>query len=488
MMDVARLTEIGGGLARIHGATAAARAEHPAVRLPDENGRFVTLSHGELDHRSAAVAGWFQAQGITKGDRVLLCAPNSTGFVLAYLALHRIGAVVVLANPAYTDAELRHLYTDSEARAAILPDDRALDTPLRVSAEQPLPAGDPVPATPAVPDDPAVLAYTSGTTGVPKGVVLTQANLYSSIRAVMAAWQWSPRDVLVHALPLSHQHGLGGLHATLLAGSTAVLLPRFDPAEFTAHVLESRATVLFGVPAIYRRLLAEPDQLAALARVRPRLVVSGSAPLDAADCAALGEVFGQIPLERYGTTESGLNVANPYAGGRQPGTVGLPLPGVRLRLLEDAEIAVAGPQVFRRYWNRPEASAEAFTEDGFFRTGDLGEFDPESGHLRISGRKKELIISGGLNVYPREVELAIEAHPDVAEAGVAGVASARWGEEVTAWVVPRQGTRPGEAELLAHAAARLAKYKCPKHIHLVPDLPRNSMGKLMRRALGTRNQ
>jgi malonyl-CoA/methylmalonyl-CoA synthetase len=287
--------------------------------------------------------------------------------------------------------------------------------------------------------------------------------------------------VLVHALPLSHQHGLSGVHLSLLCGSRAVIFSRFDPAALTGAIVEHRATVLFAVPAMYERLhgwdgIRDAD-LSSL-----RLAVSGSAPLPAALAERVADRLGQLPLERYGSTEAGLDVSNAYDGPRRPGRVGWALPGIELRLDgEDGEILVRGPQVFDGYWNRPDATAEALTEDGWFRTGDLGRLDDEDGSLEITGRSKELIISGGLNVYPREVEAALEDHPAVAQVAVAGVPSERWGEEVVAFVVAA-GDLDGDA-LIAHCRERLSSYKCPKRVVALDELPVNRMGKVRRDAL-----
>jgi malonyl-CoA/methylmalonyl-CoA synthetase len=380
----------------------------------------------------------------------------------------------------------------------------------------------------------------------------------------MAAWRWTSGDVLVHALPLFHQHGLGGVHATLIAGSTAHLQSRFDPAGLIDLARRTAATVLFGVPASYQALLDAAREAAGLAgepggggpsAAGPllgglRLAVCGSAPLSPDLARALPGLLGQLPLVRYGTTESGLDVSNPLAGAR-PDTVGLPLPGVECRVWPaqpfgagggaapaprsgaepggddgagrgggggagrggasgagpggaseaepgdvpeaelgeeasagtDGEIQVRGPQVFTGYWGDPAGTAAAFTADGWFRTGDIGAIDPASGHLVIRGRIKELIITGGLNVYPREVEIALESHPAVAEAAVAAVPHPRWGEQVTAWVVLRPGHPLDEETLIGHARTQLAAYKCPKQVFQVAALPRNAVGKLNRRAL-----
>jgi malonyl-CoA/methylmalonyl-CoA synthetase len=341
-----------------------------------------------------------------------------------------------------------------------------------------LPDGPDVDVDVAGPADPALIGYTSGTTGVPKGAVLSHANLLASSEAVRLAWRWSQIDRLVLALPLFHIHGLGvGLHGTLLAGASAVLLPRFDPGAVLDAATRHEATLFFGVPTMYARLAASP-RLEELARLR--LCVSGSAPLPPALFERLADGCGQRVVERYGMTETGMNVSNPHDGERRPGSVGLPLPGVEGRLAESGEILLRGPNVFTGYWGNPSATEASF-EDGWFRTGDVGDLDPD-GYLRIVGRTKELIITGGLNVYPREVEDVLIAHPGVAEVAVAGLPDEEWGEVVTAFVVPAGDPPPAE-DLVAHAAGQLAPYKCPRAVHFVESLPRNALGKLLRHEL-----
>ncbi|MGH3230053.1 MAG: class I adenylate-forming enzyme family protein [Streptosporangiaceae bacterium] len=451
------------------------------------------LTHAELDDGAARVAGWLTHR-VRPGDRVLLAAAASAGFIRCYLGALRAGAVVVLANPGYTAAELGYLVTDSGAALAF-----ADPAPARIlSGLGSVPTADvsdlPVGGSPASgvtpgPGDTAVLAYTSGTTGRPKGVPLTHGRLAASIRSAMAAWRWSADDVLAHALPLYHQHGLSGLHAALIAGGTVHIQSRFSPAGLVEAIGNTGATVLFGVPTIYQALLAAEVDVAPLRGLR--LVVCGSAPLNPALAQRLAGALGRVPLIRYGTTETGLNVSHPVDD-RRGDTVGVPLPGVLARIGgqsggaepgTDGEIQLRGPQVFPGYWHDPAATRAAFTPDGWFRTGDIGAVDPATGHLRIKGRTKEIIITGGLNVYPREVEIVLEEHPSVAEAAVAGVPDERWGEQVTAWVVMRDGRAFDEAALIAYVRERLAGYKCPKRVFRRAALPRNHMGKIVRSAL-----
>jgi acyl-CoA synthetase (AMP-forming)/AMP-acid ligase II len=472
------------------------------------------VTHAEIDEGAGRVAAWL-ATRIRPGDRVLLVAGASISFAHCYLGALRAGAVVVLANPGYTAAELGHLVADSGAtlafadrqparRLAELTAARPEGPPLVTVDVRALPgsagrisglakAGRGRTAIAARPDDIALLAYTSGTTGRPKGVPLTHRQLALSIRAAQAAWRWQADDVLVHALPLYHQHGLGGVHAALIAGGTVHIRSKFSAADLVQAIRGTRASVLFAVPTIYQALLDAPGARAGDLQ-RLRLAVCGSAPLSPALAGRLPTVLGGLPLVRYGTTETGLNLSNPVADPRGD-TVGVALPGVLARIAatgrtgladlgQDGEIQLRGPHVLAGYWNDPAATEAAFTPDGWFRTGDIGAVDPASGHLSIRGRIKELIITGGLNVYPREVEIVLEGHPSVAEAAVTGVADERWGERVTAWVVLRDGHGFDETGLIAHAHTMLAGYKCPKRVFSLAALPRSQLGKIVRSALG----
>jgi malonyl-CoA/methylmalonyl-CoA synthetase len=449
------------------------------------------VTAGDLDRASREVAARLAGAGLRPGDRILMSAATSVELVETHVAALRLGLVVVPANTAYREREIAHLVGDAGPRAAVVDDpDRAgwirrADPDVLVvgpGVDVPHPPGGPAPVLDAVrPEDPAILGYTSGTTGTPKGAVLSHGNLLASSESVRLAWRWTGDDRLVLALPLFHIHGLGvGLHGTLLTGATAVLLPRFDPDAVLDAVAAHDATLFFGVPTMYARLAGSP-RLGELGRLR--LCVSGSAPLPPAVFDRLADGSGQRILERYGMTETGMNVSNPYDGERRPGTVGFPLPGVELRLGRDGEVQVRGPNVFGGYWKRPDATAAAFTDDGWFKTGDIGEHDPD-GYLRLVGRAKDLIITGGLNVYPREVEDVFLEHPAVAEVAVAGTADPEWGEIVTAWIVPTPGaTRPKDVELAGFAADRLARFKCPRRFVFVDALPRNALGKVLRHEL-----
>jgi malonyl-CoA/methylmalonyl-CoA synthetase len=403
--------------------------------IRDLDGRW--FSDDELAERIAAQAAELE-QATPSGERILLEAGRDAAYVIRYLAVLRAGRVAVPVNPEYPPPERTRIAAAARA------------------------GNDPA----------ALLLFTSGTTGTPKGVPLTREHLDAGARAVTQSWEWSSEDTLLLALPLFHMHGLGvGLHGALAAGSRIVLRPGFAPADIAEHA--GGATMFFGVPAMYERL-ARGGHLAALRGLR--LIVSGSAPLPAALSETVLAQAGQRPLERYGMTETGMITGNPLHGDRRPGTVGRPFPGVSLRLAADGEIEVRGPAVIDRYDGG--VGADAFTEDGWFRTGDVGALDPD-GYLRIVGRKKELIISGGFNVFPAEVEAVLAQCPGVEEVAVVGRSSGRWGEEVTAVVV---GAVDPQA-LRRFAAERLAPYKVPRAVEFVGELPRNALGKVLRNRL-----
>jgi malonyl-CoA/methylmalonyl-CoA synthetase len=448
------------------------------------------LTRGALEQASRRVAGRFHRAGLAPGERVLCSAATSMELVVAYLAALRLGLVVVPANTAYLEREIAHVVGDAEPRAAVVDDPERGEWARKAAGGDLLVVGPEADHTDGeAPEldlagrgDPALICYTSGTTGTPKGAVLRHGNLLAGAEALRLAWRWVQDDRLVLALPLFHIHGLGvGLHGTLLAGASAVLLPRFDVDQVLDAARDHRATLFFGVPTMYARLAGSPGvgELSAL-----RLLVSGSAALPPTVFERLAEGAGQRVLERYGMTETIMNVSNPYDGERRPGTVGLPLPGVELRLAAgDGEVLLRGPNVFDGYWRNPEATAEAFDQDGWFRTGDLGTLD-ELGYLRIEGRSKELIITGGYNVHPREVEELLLEHPAVAEVAVVGTPSEEWGEVVTAFVVPADpGDPPEEGELLGFTAERLASFKRPRLVRYLESLPRNALGKVLKHEL-----
>jgi malonyl-CoA/methylmalonyl-CoA synthetase len=435
------------------------------------------LSGADLLERTEGAARRLRGSGLQPGDRVVLSGGISASYVVAYCAALRAGLVVVPVNPAFTRAEVSTLLGAAQPAAAIVESDQmrgwmgdCIATDIGID----LPQGPAFAIDDVATNDPALLPFTSGTTGAPKGALLSHGNLLASAEALLVAWRWTRDDRLILALPLYHMHGLGnGVHGTLLAGASAILLPSFD-AEAVLRTA-SEATMFFGVPTMYTRIVAanEPERLAAL-----RLCVSGSAPMSADLHREVTDKCRQVALERYGMTETVMLVSNPYDGERRPGTVGFPLPGVEVRLdPELSEIEVRGPNVFGGYADRPDANAEAFTSDGWFRTGDVGSFDAD-GYLSIVGRTKELIITGGYNVYPREIEDLLVAHPSVIDAAVGGTPSEEWGEIVTAYVVATDDL--DDEQLLAWAAGRLAPYKRPRIVHHVDAIPRNHLGKVVR--------
>jgi malonyl-CoA/methylmalonyl-CoA synthetase len=460
-----------GSLPRAWAARWAADPSAPALAGADR--RWVT--NAELEGRSAVVAGRFAAAGLVPGDRLLMSAAPSVDVAVAHVAALRLGLTVVPVNTAFAPAEVANVATVAVPKLAVLDDPSRLSgVPSTGPTVEDLSDG-PVPELDAAaPGDVGLLVFTSGTTGTPKGVPLSHANLLASSASVGHAWRWTAADRLVLALPLFHVHGLGvGLHGTLLAGASTVILPAFDVDAVLDTAGAVGSTLLFGVPTMWVRFAASP-RIAELAAMR--LCVSGSAPLDPGTFDALAAGIGSPVLERYGMTETGMLVSNPYEGERKAGSVGLPLPGVDLRL-DDGEIAVRGPNVFGGYLDPVEG---AFADDGWFRTGDLGRLD-EDGYLRIVGRSKELIITGGYNVYPRDVEEVLRVHPAVADVAVAGAPDAEWGERVVAYVVP-DGPFDADA-VLAWAADRLAPYQRPRRVVVLDELPRNALGKVVRSAL-----
>jgi len=439
------------------------------------------MTAAEVEEKSAAAAGRLAAAGIEPGDRVVMSCPPSADLVLAHVAALRLGAIVVPVNTAFGPNELGNVWNEARPKLAVLDDPARLpDAPSCPPSLDDLPTKSATPMLDASrADDPAMLMFTSGTTGRPKGAILSHGNALASAEGVRTAWRWTPEDRLVLTLPLFHMHGLGvGVHGTLLTGASMAIAP-FSPDGVLDLAATEKATLFFGVPTMYVRLVTSPrvGELASL-----RLCVSGSAALAADVWRALAERGGQRVIERYGMTETFMNTSNPHDGDRRPGSVGFGLPGVEVRLGDNDEICVRGPNVLHSYWERPDATADAFC-DGWFLTGDIGEFDAD-GYLSIVGRSKDLIITGGFNVYPREIEELLAEHPAVAEAAVAGEPSDEWGETVVAYVVTSHAV--SEADLIEWCAARLAKYKRPRHVRFLDALPRNALGKVVKSELRTR--
>jgi malonyl-CoA/methylmalonyl-CoA synthetase len=447
-----------------------------------------SMTNEELEERSRVTAARLAATGLVAGDRIVFAARPSIAFVVAYVSAHRLGAVVVPLNTGYTLNEVRRVIESTKPSAAVV-DSSEIARMVRVASEDRcvvlgLPVEGPESREPRLDQadrhTPALICHTSGTTGASKGAALTSGNLLASAEAVRLAWRWTPDDRLLLSLPLFHLHGLGvGIHGTLTAGASVLLFDGFDPSAIADAARRGGGSIFFGVPTMYHRI-ARSD--AATAFTALRLCVSGSAPLPPDLHDAFGRQTGQRILERYGLTETVMNVSNPYEGERRPGSVGIPLPGVDVRVAGGGdqvpgEIEVRGPNVFSGYWNLDAATNNAFTADGWFRTGDIGRWDAD-GYLRIVGRSKELIISGGYNVYPGEVEDVLLSHPAVSEVAVVGRPSQEWGETVVAFVVSTESI--SSDELTSFAAERLASYKRPRRIEFISAIPRNDLGKVLR--------
>lgn len=478
-------------------------------RTPDKSCLILTdgraWTYDDVERASARMANLLVALGLRRGDRVAAQVDKSPEALVLYLASLRAGTVFLPLNPAYRQQEVEHFLNDAQpglfvcrpqlrdaapAREGGVPHTLTLDEHGRgslvdLAARQP----DVFDTTPSRPDDLAAILYTSGTTGRSKGAMLSHRNLLSNAEALVREWRFGADDVLLHMLPIFHIHGLFvACHCTLLAGSAMLFEPRFDVLR--AIELLPQATVFMGVPTYYTRLLAEPGFTRKCTK-GIRLFVSGSAPLLGETFNAFAQRTGQRILERYGMTEGGMYTSNPYAGDRRCGSVGPALPGVSVRVVDDSgetcaagtagHIQVCGENVFSAYWRMPEKTLEEFTADGYFRTGDIGHFDGD-GYLYISGRARDLIITGGLNVYPKEIEDVIDALPGINESAVIGLPHADFGEAVTAVVVGDKKTA-SEASVIAAVREKLAGFKVPKRVIFVDDLPRNAMGKIQKSVL-----
>ncbi|WP_136068089.1 malonate--CoA ligase [Modicisalibacter radicis] len=482
-----------------------AREEAPFITTREGHG----YTYRQALARSAQLAGALQALGVAPGDRVAVQVDKSPETILLYLACLRLGGVYLPLNTGYTAEEIRYFLGDAEPALFVCrPDD--LDAARRVADE----SGCPQVATlgtradgslmeqaeratpfetvePREANDLAAILYTSGTTGRSKGAMLTHRNLASNAASLVEAWRFSEADRLIHALPIFHTHGLFvACNVVLMAGASLLFLPRFDVDTIIEEL--PNGTTMMGVPTFYTRLLQD-ERLSAELTANMRLFTSGSAPLTAETHQAFEQRTGHAILERYGMTETNMNTSNPYDGERIAGTVGMPLPGVEVRVtdresheaLPQGEIGmleVRGPNVFIGYWRMPEKTREELLEDGFFVTGDLALVD-ERGYVHIVGRDKDLVISGGYNVYPKEVEQVIDELDGVVESAVIGVAHPDFGEGVTAVVVRAPDAEIDEAQVLASLSGRLAKYKQPKRVFFADSLPRNTMGKVQKNQL-----
>ncbi|TQV86053.1 AMP-binding protein [Exilibacterium tricleocarpae] len=458
----------------------------------------------DLYEESGRWANFLTAEGLKPGDRVSVQIDKCSQGITLYLGCLRAGLVYHPLNTAYQYGELEYFIDNAQPTAVVysapyannlhrLAESRGINCRLLLGPEHSVDLHSYEPAFKTVPTDAgdiAALLYSSGTTGRPKGIMLSHANLAANARALVAAWAFSDTDILLHALPMFHVHGLFvALGCALMSGAQLVYLPKFDVDQVLKEL--PAATVMMGVPTYYTRLLAEPRLSRALCR-NMRLFVSGSAPLLAETFKAFEARTGHTILERYGMTETNMNTSNPLHGKRKPGSVGLPLPGVEVRIAgpdrqplaagEVGDLQVRGPNVFKGYWQMPEKTREDFTADGFFNTGDIGVIDTD-GYISIVGRSKDMIISGGLNVYPKEVETVLDSLAAIRESAVIGVPHADFGEAVVAVVVPQAAGAVDEQAVLAAIKGQLANFKQPKRVITVTELPRNTMGKIQKNQL-----
>jgi malonyl-CoA/methylmalonyl-CoA synthetase len=479
-----------------------------ASRLAIETHDGQRISYADLIARAGQMANVLVSRGVKPGDRVAAQTEKSVPGLVLYLGTVRAGAVYLPLNTAYTLNELDYFITDAEPSLVVCDPAKAdgigaiaakvgakvetLDTNGKGSlTDAAAKASTEFNTVSRTNDDLAAILYTSGTTGRSKGAMLTHDNLASNSYSLVDYWRFTKDDLLIHALPIYHTHGLFvASNVTLFARASMIFLPKFDPEAIIK--LMARATVLMGVPTFYTRLLQSPA-LTRESTKHMRLFISGSAPLLADTHREWAARTGHAVLERYGMTETNMNTSNPYDGDRVPGAVGHALPGVTVRVTDPETgkelapdtigmIEVKGPNVFRGYWRMPEKTKAEFRDDGFFITGDLGKID-EKGYVHILGRGKDLVISGGFNVYPKEIESEIDAMPGVVESAVIGVPHADFGEGVTAVVVCNKGAKVDETSVLQALDGRLAKFKMPKRVFIVDDLPRNAMGKVQKNIL-----
>jgi malonyl-CoA/methylmalonyl-CoA synthetase len=459
------------------------------------------VSYRDLDAGIARVAHGLRERGLRAGDRIALFCENRLAFVYVYLAALRLGAISVPANILYRASDLAHVLTDADVSLVLASAETvshlATLAPYEIVAAETVEAWAADPAAPSAtfdavpsPDAPAVIVYTSGTTGRSKGAVLTHGNVAVIAAQLTTAWRWTANDTLAIALPLFHVHGLcAALNGTLACGGRLLLEKRFDAAAMLRRLEQPGVTMFFGVPTMYVRLLELPEPIAFPAL---RLCVSGSAALSADVFERFAARFGITILERYGATEFGFALSNRFGGPRVAGSVGVPLPGVRVKIASDdnggaaanavGELLVSGPNVFAGYWRNPTATATAFTidRDGtrWYRSGDLAAYDPQHNVYRIVGRLKDLIVSGGFNVYPLEIESEIDRFPGVHASAVVGAPDPVRGESVVAFVEPEPDTVVDVAELDGWLRVRIASFKIPKRFEIVAALPRNALGKV----------
>lgn len=469
------------------------------------------LSYNDLDLDSNQIANTLLDRGVRKGDRVILYLPKSVAFVICHLAIQKTGAIGVPLNPGFKRSEMEYLLADTQPALVlsgldqeriIKEIDPQLDT-ISIPTERPYQqldffrsASNGMPTGDIDPEDPGLLIYTSGTTGKPKGAMLTHGNLVHDARNIIDVWEIAESDVVCHALPLFHVHGLCfELHTALLAGAHVLMLNEFSPESVTDALARKEGeyvcTLFMAVPSMYTEMMDylvenKPDF------THIRLWTSGSAPLLPSDFDKITTFFGKEPVEREGMSETGMNFSNPLRGMRKPGSIGLPLPDLQVRIVDPetfvdvasgqtGEIWLKGPGITPGYWRKPEETAKVFV-DGWFRTGDLGRVD-EDGYYYLTDRLKHIIISGGENVSPKEVETVINQVEGVAESSVVGIPDDKWGERVVAAVVTGPGARVGAQEIRRYCKEHLHNWKCPKEIVFLKALPKNKMGKVLKENL-----
>jgi malonyl-CoA/methylmalonyl-CoA synthetase len=484
------------------------RGEKKAIRFFRKGVVETEISYRELNQDSNRMANTFLALGVGKGDRVVFYLPKSLGFVVAHLAVQKIGAIAVPLNPGFKRSEMAYLLEDTEAtlvlsgseQEAVVKDIAPRLTTIAIDTERTYQeldffrsAPDRMPHADIGPEDIGLIIYTSGTTGKPKGAILTQKNLVHDSRNIINIWEIRDHDVLCHALPLFHVHGLCfALHTALIAGSLVLMLDEFSP-EKVIEVLakkegENTPTVFMAVPSMYGKLMDYVGE-EALDLEHMRLWTSGSAPLLPRDFERVKRIFGKEPVEREGMSETGMNFSNPLRGVRKPGSIGLPLPDVQVRIVDPqtkadvapgqtGEIWLKGPNVTPGYWRKDEESAMSF-EQGWLRTGDLGRVDAD-GYYYLTDRIKHIIISGGENISPKEVETVINQVEGVVESSVVGIPDEKWGEKVVAAVVTRPGSKVEAQEVRNFCKRHLHNWKCPKEIVFLKELPKNRMGKVLK--------
>ena len=479
------------------------RRDVPALECDDGSGRVRTLTFGDLESRSNRLAAALTARGVGAGDRLAWFLANRVEIIDLWLACTKLGVIAVPINVLYREREIRHIVADAQPtavvtgaeHAALFPEGTScwdVDAliPAALHADADSDARTERPALTCDDGTPAALVYTSGTTGASKGAVLTHGNFASNARALMERWRIDAHDRFLCALPLFHVHGLGnGIHCWLGSGCHMKLVERFEASRAADWFTAYRPTLFFGVPTMYVRLLDVPEHIAGEIGARMRLFVSGSAPLPASVMEAFALRYGHTILERYGMTETLMNTSNPYDGERRPGTVGLPLPHVEVRIRDEAgsdvpdatagELWVRGPHVCDGYWRRPDATATAFV-DGWFRTGDVG-VRASDGYITLQGRRSDLIISGGFNIYPREIEELLAEQPGVREAAVVGVADAVRGEIPVAYLVTDASYDATHTERALRS--QLASFKVPRALVPVDALPRTALGKVQKHLL-----